>query len=312
MRGEQRAGEPGGDGGEDGQPKRDTQLLGGVQQAGGEPGLVRRDAGVGGGGDGDQDGAGAIMAAPAPCPSRAPTSMPALAASEHAANSAVPATSNGRRPNRSPVILGMEWTVSRKADEDWGPSANRPDPASGPDPSAGELAKYSGRLPCMIAGGAGRPARHALLRSVRVITWPLWRLGVAWMRRDPQLAEYVHDGVATRYSHDLGPYHLATLCAQADHAVAVSKMGELQQAEAELTEVITRLDPLADGDAQLLLDARRWHHRVLVQMGWVSETEADARFVAESYAPPAGPRPPLHAALAAHDRRGTVGGRPPR
>src|SRR4029453_13756608 len=56
VRGEQRAGTGGGDGGEDRQPERGTQLLGGGQQAGGEPGLIRRDAGVGGGGDGHQDG----------------------------------------------------------------------------------------------------------------------------------------------------------------------------------------------------------------------------------------------------------------
>jgi hypothetical protein len=147
-----------------------------------------------------------------------------------------------------------------------------------------ELARHSGRLPCMIGGGAWRPARLALLRSLRVVTWPFWRLGVAWERRDPQIAEYVQDRVAARYSRDLGPYHLATLRAQVDHAVAVSKLGELQQAEAELTEVIIRLNPLVDGDARLLLDVRRWHHRVLVELGWVAETEADARFVAESYA----------------------------
>jgi hypothetical protein len=141
----------------------------------------------------------------------------------------------------------------------------------------------------MIAGGAWRPARRALLRSLRVITWPLWKLAVAWEHRDPQLAEYVHDGLAARYSRDLGPYHLATLCAQANHAVALSKMGELQQAEAELTEVIIRLDPLADGDARLLMDARRWHYHVLVQLDWVAETEADARFVGESYARQLGP-----------------------
>jgi hypothetical protein len=44
VRGEQRAGACGGDGGEDRQPERGTQLLGGVQQAGGEPGLVLGDA----------------------------------------------------------------------------------------------------------------------------------------------------------------------------------------------------------------------------------------------------------------------------
>lgn len=75
-----------------------------------------------------------------------------------------------------------------------------------------------------------------------------------------------------------------SLRSQADHAVAVSKLGGFQQAEAELTEVITRLDPHVDDDARLLLDVRRWHYHVLVQLGWLSKTEADAHFVAESYA----------------------------
>src|SRR5207247_4085086 len=44
VRGEQRASARGGDGGEDRQPESGTQLLGGGQQAGGEPGLVLGDA----------------------------------------------------------------------------------------------------------------------------------------------------------------------------------------------------------------------------------------------------------------------------
>lgn len=67
---------------------------------------------------------------------------------------------------------------------------------------------------------------------------------------------------------------------------------ELQQAEAELTEVIIRLNPLEDGDAKLLLHARKWHHYVLIQLGWVSESETDARFVAESYSRQLGPDQP--------------------
>src|SRR6266851_5871954 len=55
--GEQGAGARGGDGGEDRQPERGAELLGGGEQAGGEPCLVGGDAGVGGSGDGDQDGA---------------------------------------------------------------------------------------------------------------------------------------------------------------------------------------------------------------------------------------------------------------
>ena len=85
---------------------------------------------------------------------------------------------------------------------------------------------------------------------------------------------------------------MATLRAQADHAVALSKLGELQQAEAELTEVIIRLNPLADGDGPLLLDVRLWHHHVLVQLGWVSESEPDARFAAGWYARQLGPDHP--------------------
>ena len=57
VRAEQRGCAGGGDGGEDRQAEGGAELLGGVQQACGQPGLVLRDAGVGGGGDGDQDGA---------------------------------------------------------------------------------------------------------------------------------------------------------------------------------------------------------------------------------------------------------------
>ena len=160
----------------------------------------------------------------------------------------------------------------------------------------GELVRDFGRLPCVIAGDAWRRARLALLRSLRVITWPvtwpLWKLGLAWMRRDRQFAAGFHDLETARNLRELGPYHGATLRAQADHAVALSELGELQQAEGELTEVIIRLNPLVDGDARLLLDVRRWHHHVLVQMDWVSETEADARFVAEWYTRQLGPDHP--------------------
>ena len=159
-----------------------------------------------------------------------------------------------------------------------------------------ELAGDPGRLPCMIAGDAGRRARPALLRSLRVIawpvTWPLWKLVLAWTRRDPRIAAVFHDLEAARNSRELGADHRATLRAQADHAVALSKLGELQQAEAGLTEVITRLNSLPDDDARLLADIRRWHHHVLVQLGLVPETEADARFLAGSYARQLGPDHP--------------------
>lgn len=157
----------------------------------------------------------------------------------------------------------------------------------------GELGKDMGRLSFVIAGDAWLRARPALVRSLRVITWPvtwpLWKLGQVWMRRDPQIAAGFHDLEAAGNSREFGPYHRATLRAQADHAVALSKLGEFQQAEAELTEVIIRLNPLVDGDARLLLDVRRWHHHVLAKLGWVSETEADARSVAEWYARQLGP-----------------------
>ena len=154
----------------------------------------------------------------------------------------------------------------------------------------------SGRLPCVMTDDAWRRTRTALLRSLRIviwpITWPLWKVSRAWVRRDPKIAAAFHDLEAARNSRTLGPYHRATLRAQADHAIALSKLGELQQAEAELTEVIIRLNPLDDGDAQLLLDVRCWHHHVLVRLGWVSESEADARFAAESYARQFGPDHP--------------------
>jgi hypothetical protein len=74
------------------------------------------------------------------------------------------------------------------------------------------------------------------------------------MRRNPQVAAGFHDLEAARNSRELGPYHRATLRAQANHALALAKLGELQQAEAELTEVIIRLNPLDDGDARLLTE----------------------------------------------------------
>jgi tetratricopeptide (TPR) repeat protein len=153
-----------------------------------------------------------------------------------------------------------------------------------------------GRLSFVIAGDAWRRARPALLRSLVFVTlpvtWPLWKLARAWIRRDPQVAAGFHDLEAAKNSRELGPYHRATLRAQAGHAVALSKLGELQQAEAELTEVIIRLNPLDDGDARLLLDVRRWHHHILAKLGWVSESEADARFAAEWYARQLGPDHP--------------------
>ena len=48
----------GGGGGEDGEPERAAELHGGVEQPGGDAGLVRGDAFGGGGGDAGEDGAG--------------------------------------------------------------------------------------------------------------------------------------------------------------------------------------------------------------------------------------------------------------
>jgi hypothetical protein len=127
---------------------------------------------------------------------------------------------------------------------------------------------------------------------VWLVTWPPWKLFEAWMRRDPQMAAAFYDRQLARNSRKLGPYHRATLHAQVNHAVTLAKLGEFQQAEAELTEVIIRLNPLDDGDARLLLQGRIWHHYVLGKLGWVSESEADARFVAESYARQLGPDHP--------------------
>jgi hypothetical protein len=125
-----------------------------------------------------------------------------------------------------------------------------------------------------------------------LVTWPLWRFFQVWVRRDPEIAAGFHDREVARNSRKLGPYHRSTLRAQVDHAATLSKLGELQQAEAELTEVIIRLNPLNEGDAQLLLSARLWHHYVLVELGWLSESEADARFVAEAYGRQLGPDHP--------------------
>jgi hypothetical protein len=112
------------------------------------------------------------------------------------------------------------------------------------------------------------------------------------MRRDPEIAAGVYDKEFVRNSRKLGPYHRTTLAARANHAVALSKLSEFEQAEAELTEVIIRLNAQDDGDARLLLQARLWHHHVLVELGWMSESEADARFVAKSYARQLGPDHP--------------------
>jgi hypothetical protein len=151
-------------------------------------------------------------------------------------------------------------------------------------------------LSCVIARDVWRRVRPPLMRSLlvvaRVITWPLWRLSQAWIRRDPEMAAGVHDKEVAWNSRKLGPYHRATLRAQADHAVALAKLGELQQAEAELTEVIIQLSPLEDGDARLLLYAREWRYYVRVKLGWVAESEADARFMAESGARQLGPDNP--------------------
>jgi eukaryotic-like serine/threonine-protein kinase len=106
------------------------------------------------------------------------------------------------------------------------------------------------------------------------------------------MAAGIYEREVAWYSRRLGAYHRTTLHAQVNHAVALSKLGELQQAEAELTDVIIRLNPLDDDDARLLLQARLWHHHVLARLGWESEVEADARFVAESYASQFGPDHP--------------------
>jgi hypothetical protein len=144
-----------------------------------------------------------------------------------------------------------------------------------------------GRLLRVIAGDVWRRIRLPLLRSMRfvawLVTWPLWKLGEGWMRRDPQMAEAFYDKQVARNSRRLGPYHRATQQAQAIHAVTLAKLGEFQQAEAELTEAIIRLKPLEDDDV-LLLKLRLWRHYVRVKLGWGSESEADARFVADSYA----------------------------
>ena len=55
--GEELVGAVGGDRGEDGEPERAAELHGGVEQPGGDAGLVGRDAFGGGGGDAGEDGA---------------------------------------------------------------------------------------------------------------------------------------------------------------------------------------------------------------------------------------------------------------
>jgi hypothetical protein len=150
--------------------------------------------------------------------------------------------------------------------------------------------------PGMMRSVDGHAFRRVILRSLRfvawLVTWPLWKLGKEWRPRDAQMAEDFYDKLVATSTREFGPYHRRTLAAQADHAVALSKLGEFEQAEAELTEVIIRLNAQDDGDARLLMDVRLWHYHVLVELGWLSETEADARFVAEAYARQSGPDHP--------------------
>ena len=175
----------------------------------------------------------------------------------------------------------------------------------GPRPGAtgnsrGILGRLSSVIPVSVwlerlSAWLGRhPARLRALRViVRPVAWPVNKLVVQRrVRRNPQFAAGYLDMQVDLCTRELGPYHRHTLRNLTHHAIALSKLGELQEAEAELTEVITRLNTLGDGDAGLLLTARLWHHHVLRELGWVSETEADARFAADSYARQLGPDHP--------------------
>ena len=175
----------------------------------------------------------------------------------------------------------------------------------GPRPGAtGNSRGIPGRLSSVIpvsvwlerlSAWLGRhPARLRALRViVRPVAWPVNKLVVQRrVRRNPQFAAGYLDMQVDLCTRELGPYHRHTLRNLTHHAIALSKLGELQEAEAELTEAITRLNTLGDGDAGLLLTARLWHHHVLGELGWVSETEADARFAADSYARQLGPDHP--------------------
>jgi hypothetical protein len=59
-----------------------------------------------------------------------------------------------------------------------------------------------------------RRARSALLRLLRVITWPvtwpLWKLGMAWVRRDHEVGAGFYDKLAAWNSQHFGPYHRST------------------------------------------------------------------------------------------------------
>jgi hypothetical protein len=120
-----------------------------------------------------------------------------------------------------------------------------------------------------------------LLRWQRVIArpvmWPLKKLIRRRVRRDPRFAAMWLGMQVDLCSRELGPNHMTTLRNRHDHAVEMLKLGELQEAEAELADVITRLGTLDDSDAGLLLVAARlWHGQVLRKLGRAPEPEADA------------------------------------
>src|SRR5215813_4743365 len=95
-----------------------------------------------------------------------------------------------------------------------------------------------------------------LVRSLRVIarpvTRPLDKLVWRRVRRNPRFAAMYLGLQVDLCTRELGLYHRSTLRNLGKHAIALSKLGELQQAEAELTEVLTRLNTLGDSAAGLL------------------------------------------------------------
>jgi hypothetical protein len=132
-----------------------------------------------------------------------------------------------------------------------------------------------------------------MMRSIRVILWPVTRPvnRLIWRRtrRSPAFAA-MYFGMQVDVSlRELGWSHRTTLSNLTHHAIALAKLGQLQEAEAELTEVIIRLTPLGDREGRLLLTARLWHEDVLRRLGWLAEIEADERFIAAAYTRTLGP-----------------------
>ncbi len=98
----------------------------------------------------------------------------------------------------------------------------------------------------------------------------------AWLRRDAELAEYVYGREVARQTRRRGPDHPRTLEARVYYAAALYGQGRLEEADAQLADVIIRCGPAGDDDA-LLLAARAWRARVLYDLGSYDDAERQSQ-----------------------------------